>query len=111
MTLVCHHPEVVTNRSRYFSATPTWTEDGVVIDIADGTIYTTETVVDFTHTFLNITITVNHFRNKSFKYSCELLLADDNGRPTSEVETSGVVTVDPVGEWAVYTNVYTYHIM
>ena len=98
MTLVCHHPEVVTDRSRYFSPIPTWTEDGVVIVPADDTIYTTETVADLTHTFLNITITVDHFRDTSFKYSCELILADENGRPTSEVETSGEVTVDPVGE-------------
>ena len=98
MTLVCHHPEVVSNRSRYFSPIPTWTEDGVVIIIADGTIYTTETVADLTCTLLIINITVDHFRDKSFEYSCELILADENGRPTSEVETSGVVTVDPVGE-------------
>ena len=107
MTLVCHHPEVATNRSRYFSPIPTWTEDGVVIAPADGTIYTTETVADLTHTLLTITITVDHFRNKSFKYSCELLLADEKGRPFGEVETSGEVTVDPVGELLVHTNVYT----
>ena len=107
MTLVCHHPEVVTDRSRYFSPIPTWTEDGVVISIADGTIYTTETVADLTRTLLTINITVDHFRDKSFKYSCELILASEKGGPTSEVETSGVVTIDPVGELVLHTNVYT----
>ena len=107
MTLVCHHPEVVTNRSRYFSPIPTWTEDGVVFAIADGTIYTGETVADLTRSFLNITITVDHFRNKSFKYSCELLLAGEKGRPSGDVETSGEVTVDPVGELLVHKHVYT----
>ena len=111
VTLVCHHPEVVTDRSRYFSPIPTWTEDGVVITPADGTIYTTETVADLTRTLLNINITRDHFRNKSFKYSCELLLADENGRPSGEVETSGEVTVDPVGELLVHTNVYSYHLI
>ena len=79
----------------------------VVIAIVDGTIYTTEIVADLTHTLLNITITVDHFRNKSFKYSCELVLADENGRPSGEVETSGEITVDPVGELVVHANVYT----
>ena len=31
----------------------------------------------------------------------------ENGLPSSEVETSGEVTVDPVGELLVHTNVYT----
>ena len=107
MTLVCHHPEVVSNRTRYLSQTPLWKENDAIITIADGTIYTDETVADLTRTILNITITVDHFRNKSFKYSCELFLVDENGRPTGEVETSGEVTVDPVGELLVHTNVYT----
>ena len=50
------------------------------------------------NTTLNISITVDHFRNKSFNYSCLLVLAE-NGLPTGEVETSGEVTIDPVGEW------------
>ena len=74
MILVCHHPEVVSKPGRYFIVTPVWKEDDRVISIIDGTIYTTETVADLTRTFLNITITVDHFRNKSFNYSCELLL-------------------------------------
>ena len=106
MTLVCHHPEVVSNRSRYFAQTPVWKEDDTIITIADGTIYTTETVADLTQTLLNITITVDHFRDKSFKYSCELLLANKKGWPSGEVETSEEVTVDPVGELLVHTNVY-----
>ena len=105
MTLVCHHPEVVSNRPKYFTTTPTWRENGAVIDIVDGTIYTADPV-DLTRTFLNITITVDHFRNKSFNYSCLLQLAE-NGLPTGEVETSEEITVDPVGEFVVHTNVYT----
>ena len=98
VTLVCHHPEMASNPRRYFIATPVWKEDDRVISILDGTIYTTETVADLTRSFLTINTTVDHFRNKSFKYSCELLLAGKKGRPTGEVETSGEVTVDPVGE-------------
>ena len=94
---MCHHPELASNRSRYFSTGPAWKEDGAFIDILDGTIYT-EDPVDLAQTFLNITITVDHFRNKSFKYSCVLVLAGENRLPTGEVETSGEVTVDPVGE-------------
>ena len=101
MTLVCHHPEVASNRSRYFGTDPQWRENGAVIDIANGTIYTEETAGDFTQTFLTITITVNHFRDKSFNYSC-LLALGRNGLPTGGVETSGEVTVDPVGELVVH---------
>ena len=101
MTLVCHHPEVVSNPGRYFIVTPIWKEDDRVISIIDGTIYTTETVADSTHSFLTINITVDHFRDKSFNYSCLLQLAE-NGLPTGELETSGEVTVDPVGELLVY---------
>ena len=97
MTLVCHHPELASNRFKYFTITPTWRENGAVIDILDGSIYTADPV-DLTRTFLNITITVDHFRDKSFKYSCLLQLAE-NGLPTGELETSGEVTVDPVGQW------------
>ena len=112
MTLVCHHPEVVSNRERYLSQTPVWKENDTIITIADGTIYTDETVADLTRTLLNITITVDHFRDKSFKYSCELILAGEKGRPSGVVETSGEVTVDSVGEWTVYTyKLCTYHIM
>ena len=99
---MCHHPEVVSNPGRYFTLTPTWRENGTSITIADGTIYTTETVADLTQTFLNISITVNHYRKKSLNYSCVLVLAE-NGLPTGEVETSGEVTVDPVGELLVHT--------
>ena len=106
MILVCHHPDLASNRSKYFITTPTWSENGAVIDIANGSIYTDETVSDLTRTFLTITITVDHFRNKSFKYSSLLQLAE-NGLPTTEVETSGEVTIDPVGELLVHTNVYS----
>ena len=64
-----------------------------------------DTSEDLTHTTLPINITVEHFRNKSFKYSCVLVLAE-NGLPSGEVETSENVTVDPVGEW-VYMYTYT----
>ena len=57
----------------------------------------TDTSEDLTSTTLTINITVDHFRNKSFNYSCLLALAE-NGLPTGEVETSENVTLDPVGE-------------
>ena len=104
VTVVCHHPEVVSNRPKYFTTTPSWRENGAVINIVDGTIYTADPV-DLTCTFLNITITVDHFRNKSFNYSCLLVLAE-NGQPSGS-QTSDEVTVDPVGELVVHTNVYT----
>ena len=97
MTLVCHHPEVVSNRSRYFTTTPTWRENGAAIDILDGTIYTVDPV-DLTCTLLNIIITVDHFRNKSFKYSCVLVLAGETKFQIGGVETSNEITVNPVGE-------------
>ena len=102
MTLVCHHPEVASNRSRYFSTGPAWREDGIGITPSTGIYSAADISEDHTHTTLNITITVDHFRNKSFNYSCLLALAE-NGVPTGEVETSEEVTVDPVGEW-----VYVY---
>ena len=93
MTLVCHHPEVASNRERYYGTDPEWRENDGVIDVADGTIYTEKTIANHTRTILNITITVDHFRNKSFNYSCELQLAENR-----RLITSGNVTVDPVGE-------------
>ena len=96
VTLVCHHPELATNRSKYFTTTPTWRENGAVIDILDGTIYTADPI-DLTHTTLTINITVDHFRNKSFKYFCVLILAGEDG-DASGSEKSEEVTVDPVGE-------------
>ena len=104
VTLVCHHPDLASNPGRYFSTTPTWRENGVGITPSTGTMFEANTAVVPTHTNLTITITVDHFRNKSFNYSCILALAE-NGIPTGEVETSENVTVDPVGEW-IY--VYTY---
>ena len=98
MTLVCHHPELATNPGKYFSTVPVWREDGDGITPADDTIYTTETVANLSLTFLRINITVDHFRNKSFYYSCWLALEGPNGLPTGEVETSGNVTIDPIGE-------------
>ena len=97
MTLVCHHPELASNRGRYFTTTPQWMENGLGITPSTGIYSVADTSEDLTRTTLNISITVDHFRNKSFHYSCLLVLAE-NGRPTGEVETSGDVTVDPVGE-------------
>ena len=97
MTLVCHHPEVATNPKKYFITTPGWNENGEEITPADDTIYSTETVANLSLTFLRVNITVDHFRNKVFSYSCSLVLADENG-DASGSERSGVVTVDPVGE-------------
>ena len=97
VTLVCHHPEVVNNleNRKYVTTVPTFREDGVGITPAP---FTAKTAADHTHTYLTINITGDHFRNKSFNYSCLLVLADENGLPTGEVEISGNVTVDPVGE-------------
>ena len=98
VTLVCHHPEVASNPGRYFSQPTAWEENGIGITPSTGVYSTADTSEDLTRTTLTITIIVDHFRNKSFNYSCLLLLAA-NGRPSSEVETSENVTVDPVGEW------------
>ena len=97
VTLVCHHPELASNPGKYFIATPAWRENGVVITPSTGTYLQADTSEDLMNTTLNITITVDYFRNKSFNYSCLLVLAE-NGQPTGEVETSDNVTVDPVGE-------------
>ena len=98
MTLVCHHPEVATNPGRYFTTQPIWREDGVGITPSTGIYLQPDTSEDLTRTTLPINITVDHFRNKSFKYSCFLVLAV----PVGELETSGAVPVDPVGECTVY---------
>ena len=105
MTLVCHHPEVVSNRGMYLATGPLWRENGAKITPSTGIYSMTDTSEDNINTTLLITITVDHFRNKSFKYSCLLVLAE-NGLPTGEVETSNNVTIDPVGEWVVHTIVY-----
>ena len=97
MTPVCHHPEVATNPGRYYSTTPAWRENNEGFIPNDGTMFEANTSSDSTSTTLTINITVDHFRNKSFDYSCLLVLADPNGLPTGEVETSGNVTVDPYG--------------
>ena len=96
VTLVCHHPDLASNPGRYFSTTSTWREDGEIINIVDGTTYFDVTGAGLTQSFLNIA--VDYFRNNPFSYACELVLADEEGRPTGEVETSEVITVDPVGE-------------
>ena len=96
MTLVCHHPKLASNPGRYLTAVPTWREDGTKITPSTGIYLHDDTSEDLTHTTLNITITVDHFRNKSFNYSCFLVL------PMGELETSGAVTVDPVGECTVH---------
>ena len=110
MTLVCHHPEVARNPGRYFSTVPTWREDdgGITPSTAAGVYLQTDTSKDLTRTTLTINITMDHFRNKSFNYSC-LLVLGENGLPTGEVETSENVTVDPVGEW-VCTYIYSVFI-
>ena len=97
MTLVCHHPEVANNPGRYFSQPTAWEENDVGITPIPGTMFTDEIAKDLKSSTLTINITVDHFRTKSFNYSCLLILAE-NRRPTGEVETSGVITVDPVGE-------------
>ena len=102
MTLVCHHPELAGNPGKYISTVPSWRENGVRITPAFGTPFTYETAQDFTHTTLNINITVDHFRNESLNYSC-LLVVVENGQPIG-VESSGQITVDPVGEWVVCMN-------
>ena len=106
MTLVCHHPELASNPGKYYDTAPLWRENNGKIRVIEGTIYT-EDLVSSTQTFLNITITVDHFRNKSFKYSCELALADENGRPFGEVETSETITVSPVGECMYQVHMHT----
>ena len=98
MTLVCHHPELVNNTGRYFDTRPSWTENGRVVLIIDGAIYSAETLVNLSLSFLRINITMGHFRNQVFNYSCEFVLADVNGRPTSSVGASRIIIVDPVGE-------------
>ena len=64
-----------------------------------GTMFEANTSPDSTSTTLTINITEDHFSNKSFHYSCLLVLAGPNGLPSGEVETSGNVTIDPIGEW------------
>ena len=102
VTLVCHHPELASNPGRYITTVPQWRENGVGITPSTGIYLRDDTSEDLTHTSLTINITVDHFRNKSFNYSCFLVLAV----PVGELETSGMVTVDPVGELLVHTNVY-----
>ena len=99
VTLVCH--QLASNPGRYFSQPTAWEENGVGITPAVGTPFTDEIAKDLKSSTLTINITVDHFKNKSFNYSCLLVLAE-NGLPSSEVERSENVTVDPVGEWAVH---------
>ena len=117
VTLVCHHPEVASNPGKYFTITPAWRENGTNIapSTAAGIYLQTDTSKDHTRTTLTINITVDHFRNGLFNYSCLLALAE-NGLPTGEVETSPEVTIDPVGEWAVHVYMqfgthYTHNII
>ena len=97
VTLVCHHPELATIPGRYLTSTPTWREDGVGITPSVGTMFTAETAQDLMSTTLTINITVDHFRNKSFDYSCLLVLAGASAG--QNLETSQNVTIDPIGEW------------
>ena len=105
VTLVCHHPEVASNPGRYFSTGPLWRENGVVITPSTGVYLQADTSEDLTNTTLTIGITVGHFRNKSFNYSCLLVLAE-NGQPSGS-QTSENVTVDPVGVWVYYIRICT----
>ena len=98
MTLVCHHPELANNPDKYITAIPQWRENGEKITLFIPSVFTAETAVDLIRTTLTINITVDHFRNKSFNYSCLLVLAGENELQTGGVETSEEVTVDPVGE-------------
>ena len=104
MTLVCHHPELASNPGRYLFTVPAWRENGVGIRPSTGIYLQDDTSEDLTRTTLPINITVDHFRNKSFNYSCFLVLAV----PMGELETSGMVTVDPVGESSTYKCVHMY---
>ena len=101
VTLVCHHPDVASNHGKYLASGPLWRENGVGITPSTGVYLQHNISQDLTQTTLPISITVKHFRNKSFNYSCLLVLAGENGLPTDKVETSEEVTVDPVGEWTV----------
>ena len=103
MTLVCHHPELATSPGKYHTSTPQWWENGERIKSFVGTVFTADTSPDKTSTNLTIDITVDHFRNKSFYFSCLLVLAGPNNLPTGEVETSGNLTIDPIGECKVWT--------
>ena len=99
---MCHHPDLATDPERYFSQPTAWMEDGVGINpTLSGSLFTAETASDLTRSTLNITITVDYFRNKSFNYSCLLVLAE-NGLPSGSQISVNKATVDPVGEWAVY---------
>ena len=103
MTLVCHHPELASNRFNYFGGGPSWAENGMGITPTTGIYLQTDTSEDLMNTTLNIDITVDHFRNRSFNYSCLLAVADKNRLPTGEVETSeNEVNIDPVGECLIY---------
>ena len=99
MTLVCHHPELATNTQtqKYHSTAVSWKENGVGLTPSHDIYSQVVTAKDFMNTTLNITITVDHFRNKSFNYSCSLVLADETGEAYGS-ENSGNITVDPLGE-------------
>ena len=99
MTLVCHHPELANNTQmrKYFSTTISWKENGVGITPSHDIYSQVVTAKDLMSTTLSITITVDHFRNKSFGYSCSLVLANENGDPSGS-EKSADITVDPLGE-------------
>ena len=65
---------------------------------AAGSMFEASTSQDLMSTTLTINITADHFRDKSFYYSCILLLAGANGLPSGDVETSQNLTIDPRGE-------------
>ena len=98
MTLVCHHPELATNTEtqKYFSTAISWREDGVVITPSNGIYSQVDTAEDLMSSTLSITITGDHFRNKSFGYSCSLVLVDETGEASGS-EKSADITVDPIG--------------
>ena len=59
---------------------------------AVGSLYTANTSPDKTRTTLTINITVDHFRNKLFNYTCFFILSNSD-----EVESKAVI-IDPIGE-------------
>ena len=107
MNLVCHHPELASSPGKYFSSDPDWRENRVKITPSTGIYLQDDTSEDLTRTTLTINITVDHFRNKSFNYSCLLVLAV-KGQPSGS-QSSDEVTVDPVGE-LVYMCIYSVFI-
>ena len=71
----------------------------MLITLTVGSVFTAVPPQDLMSTTLTINITEDHFRNRSFYYSCYLVLA---GASAGQLETSGNVTVDPISEWVFF---------